>query len=66
MVSADGVRQVVGVAIDVGCSTSRASSPTTAAAPTRSPSVFGHHEVCHAFVCAAAACHYVAIALLVT
>jgi hemolysin III len=27
--------------------------------------VFGYHEVFHAFVCAAATCHYVAIALLV-
>jgi hemolysin III len=29
------------------------------------PSVFGYHEVFHAFVCAAAACQYVAIALFV-
>ena len=28
------------------------------------PAVFGYHEVFHAFVCAAATCHYVAIALL--
>jgi hemolysin III len=33
--------------------------------PDPFPSVFGYHEVFHAFVCAAAACHYVAIALLV-
>jgi hemolysin III len=32
--------------------------------PDPSPSVFGYHEVFHAFVCAAAICHYVAIALL--
>ena len=32
--------------------------------PDPSPSVFGYHEVFHAFVCAAATCHYVAIALL--
>jgi hemolysin III len=34
--------------------------------PDPFPSVFGYHEVFHAFVCAAATCHYVAIALLVT
>jgi hemolysin III len=33
--------------------------------PDPVPSVFGYHEVFHAFVCAAATCHYVAIALLV-
>jgi hemolysin III len=33
--------------------------------PDPFPSVFGYHEVFHAFVCAAATCHYVAIALLV-
>jgi len=27
--------------------------------------VFGYHEVFHAYVCVAATCHYVAIALLV-
>jgi hemolysin III len=27
--------------------------------------VFGYHEVFHALVCAAATCHYIAIALLV-
>jgi hemolysin III len=32
--------------------------------PDPSPSVFGYHEVFHAFVCAAATCHFVAIALL--
>lgn len=31
----------------------------------RFPSVFGYHEVFHALVCVAAACHYVAIAQLV-
>jgi hemolysin III len=29
------------------------------------PAVFGYHEVFHAFVCAAAACQYIAIALFV-
>ena len=33
--------------------------------PDPFPSVFGYHEVFHAFVCAAATCHYVAIALLI-
>jgi hemolysin III len=33
--------------------------------PDPFPSVFGYHEMFHAFVCAAATCHYVAIALLV-
>jgi hemolysin III len=33
--------------------------------PDPFPSVFGYHEVFHAFVCAGATCHYVAIALLV-
>ena len=33
--------------------------------PDPSPQVFGYHEVFHAFVCAAATCQYVAIALLV-
>ncbi|MGY1731724.1 hemolysin III family protein [Geodermatophilus sp. SYSU D01045] len=33
--------------------------------PDPLPSVFGYHEVFHAFVCAAATCHYAAIALLV-
>ncbi len=32
--------------------------------PDPVPSVFGYHEVFHAFVCAAATCQYVAIALL--
>jgi hemolysin III len=32
--------------------------------PDPDPSVFGYHEVFHAFVCAAAVCHYLAIALL--
>lgn len=31
----------------------------------RSPAVFGYHEVFHAYVCAAAACQYVAIALFI-
>jgi hemolysin III len=33
--------------------------------PDPYPSVFGYHEVFHALVCAAATCHYVAIALIV-
>lgn len=33
--------------------------------PDPSPRVFGYHEVFHVFVCAAATCHYVAIALFV-
>ena len=33
--------------------------------PDPSPAVFGYHEVFHAFVCAAAACHYVAVAAIV-
>jgi hemolysin III len=32
----------------------------------RYPSIFGYHEVFHAFVCAAATCQYVAIALLIS
>ncbi len=32
--------------------------------PNPSPSVFGYHEVFHAFVCAAATCQYFAIALI--
>jgi hemolysin III len=32
----------------------------------RYPSVFGYHEVFHAFVCAAATCQYIAIALLIS
>jgi hemolysin III len=32
----------------------------------RYPSIFGYHEVFHAFVCAAATCQYIAIALLVS
>jgi hemolysin III len=32
--------------------------------PDPSPAVFGYHEVFHAFVCAAATCHFVAIGLL--
>jgi hemolysin III len=34
--------------------------------PDPFPSVFGYHEIFHALVCAAATCHYVAIALLVS
>jgi hemolysin III len=33
--------------------------------PDPAPSVFGYHEVFHAYVCAAAACQYVAIAWLI-
>jgi hemolysin III len=32
--------------------------------PDPYPSIFGYHEVFHAYVCAAAACQYIAIALL--
>jgi hemolysin III len=32
--------------------------------PDPSPSVFGYHEVFHAFVCAAAACQYLSITLI--
>ena len=34
--------------------------------PDPSPSVFGYHEVFHAFVCAAATCQFVAIAVFIT
>jgi hemolysin III len=34
--------------------------------PDPYPSVFGYHEVFHAYVCAAATCQYVAIALLIS
>lgn len=34
--------------------------------PDPFPSVFGYHEVFHALVCAAATCHFIAIALLLT
>jgi hemolysin III len=34
--------------------------------PDPVPSVFGYHEVFHVFVCAAATCQYVAIALLIS
>ena len=34
--------------------------------PDPSPSVFGYHEVFHAFICAAATCHFVAIAVFIT
>jgi hemolysin III len=33
--------------------------------PDPSPTMFGYHEVFHACVCAAATCHYVAIAIFV-
>jgi hemolysin III len=33
--------------------------------PNPAPAVFGFHEVFHAFVCAAVACHYLAIAIFV-
>jgi hemolysin III len=33
--------------------------------PNPAPEVFGFHEVFHTFVCAAVACHYVAIAIFV-
>ena len=34
--------------------------------PDPCPAVFGYHEVFHACVCAAAACHYAAVALFLT
>jgi hemolysin III len=34
--------------------------------PNPYPAVFGYHEVFHVYVCAAAACHYTAIALFIT
>jgi hemolysin III len=34
--------------------------------PDPAPSVFGYHEVFHAFVCAGATCHYAAVFILVT
>jgi hemolysin III len=33
--------------------------------PDPAPTVFGYHEVFHAYVCAAATCHYVVIAMLI-
>lgn len=33
--------------------------------PDPAPAVFGYHEVFHAYVCAAAACQYIAITLLI-
>jgi len=33
--------------------------------PDRCPSVFGYHEVFHAFVCVAATCQFVAIAVFI-
>ena len=34
--------------------------------PDPYPSVFGYHEVFHAYVCAAAACQFIAIALFIS
>jgi hemolysin III len=34
--------------------------------PDPCPSVFGYHEVFHAFVCAAATCQFIAIAVFIT
>jgi hemolysin III len=34
--------------------------------PDPYPSVFGYHEVFHAYVCAAAACQYIAVALIIS
>jgi hemolysin III len=34
--------------------------------PDPYPSVFGYHEVFHAYVCAAATCQYIAVALIVS
>ena len=34
--------------------------------PDPHPAVFGYHEVFHAYVCAAATCQYIAIALFIT
>jgi len=34
--------------------------------PDPAPSVFGYHEVFHAFVCAAATCHYAAVFIFLT
>jgi channel protein (hemolysin III family) len=34
--------------------------------PNPRPSVFGYHEVFHAFVCAAATCQFVAVAAFIT
>ena len=34
--------------------------------PNPHPAVFGYHEVFHAYVCAAATCQYIAIALFIT
>jgi hemolysin III len=33
--------------------------------PDPIPSVFGYHEVFHAFVCAAATCQFIAIAMFI-
>jgi hemolysin III len=34
--------------------------------PDPYPSVFGYHEVFHAYVCAAATCQFIAIALFIS
>ena len=34
--------------------------------PDPSPAVFGYHEVFHAYVCVAATCQFIAIALVVS
>jgi len=34
--------------------------------PDPVPSIFGYHEVFHVFVCAAATCQYIAIALIIS
>ena len=34
--------------------------------PDLYPSVFGYHEIFHAYVCAAATCQFAAIALFIT
>ena len=34
--------------------------------PDPVPTVFGYHEVFHIYVCAAAACHFIALTLLLT
>ena len=48
-----------------GCYTRTGALYSTGADPIP-PGRFGYHEVFHAYVCAAAACQYVAIALFLT
>ena len=48
-----------------GCSTASARSCTRAAARTRSPSVFGYHELFHVLTLVAAGCMYAAVAFYV-